>query len=1004
MSRYFSETDSPPSASEPAALAGPAAGQGANIERPGHTSQEYRDLLRLFEQAPGFVCFFRGPEHVYELQNQAHHRLAQFKDIIGKPVRQALPELEGQGFFELLDKVFTTGQPYVGEALPLAIAPAEGGAAEQRYIDFVYQPIVDDNGSVVGIFSQGSDVTERILAQRRLQAKQAELEQVVEQRTRALAEAESALKLARELEGAKAHLQRLFQQAPSFIAILRGPEHVFDMVNDAYQLAAGMRDLLGKPIREAMPELAGQGFYELLDRVYTTGEPYLARGMPVQLQRKPGAPLEVLFINFVYQPITAEDGEITGVVIVGNDVTEQHLAQQDLARNLERLEQVERRQAFQLELADRIRDLAEPNEITMAGMETLGRRLQVDRVIYAEIKDDGQTFLIGREWLNRDVASVAGEIRSLDSFGPELIAELRAGRIVALDDAAADPRTAEYAQAYAAVGVVANLAVPLVKSGRLVAVMNVHLATPHHWTETSIDLSRETAERTWAALESARARAELKAERDQGQHILNNMMEGFVLLDREWRVLQINAEALAIGRRKEHDVLGRQYLEVWPEADARLDEVFRSVAQGGAPATLEYEHVFPDGGRVALEMRCHPWLAGGVAVFVRDITARQASEQALRDSEAKFRTITNAMPQMVFSTLPDGYHDYFNRQWHEYTGIPAGAAEGDRWAQAIHPQDKDGVWEKWRHSLATGEPYEDEFRVLHHSNEYRWVLVRVLPIGNDAGAIIRWMGAATDIHDQKLTQEALRLADRRKDEFLAMLAHELRNPLAPISAGADLLRLARADEQRVGQISELISRQVKHMTGLVDDLMDVSRVTRGLVTLDKTPLDARVIVADAVEQVRPLIDSRGHRLAVHTPPGALFVLGDKKRLIQVVSNLLNNAAKYTPQGGSIVLDVDSRPGEVVISVSDNGIGLGHDMVDRVFELFAQAARTSDRSQGGLGIGLALVKSLVELHGGRVAASSAGLNQGSQFTIHLPQVEMPRAPGETRSESLFSPAG
>jgi CheY-like chemotaxis protein len=266
------------------------------------------------------------------------------------------------------------------------------------------------------------------------------------------------------------------------------------------------------------------------------------------------------------------------------------------------------------------------------------------------------------------------------------------------------------------------------------------------------------------------------------------------------------------------------------------------------------------------------------------------------------------------------------------------------------------------------------------------------------------MGAATDIHDQKLTQEALRLADRRKDEFLAMLAHELRNPLAPISAGADLLRLARADEQRVGQISELISRQVKHMTGLVDDLMDVSRVTRGLVTLDKTPLDARVIVADAVEQVRPLIDSRGHRLSVHTPPGALFVLGDKKRLIQVVSNLLNNAAKYTPQGGSIVLDVDSRPGEVVVSVSDNGIGLGHDMVDRVFELFAQAARTSDRSQGGLGIGLALVKSLVELHGGRVAASSAGLNQGSQFTIHLPQVEMPRAPGETRSESLFSPAG
>ena len=166
-----------------------------------HDSLDYRDLLRLFEQAPGFVCFFRGPEHVYELQNAAHQRLAEFKDIIGKPVRVALPELAGQGFFELLDDVYQSRRAYVGEALPLAVTPPTGGEAEQRYIDFVYQPIVDDDGDMVGIFSQGSDVTDRVLAQRRLQAKQVELEQMVEERSAALEEVQSSLRLTQELQG-----------------------------------------------------------------------------------------------------------------------------------------------------------------------------------------------------------------------------------------------------------------------------------------------------------------------------------------------------------------------------------------------------------------------------------------------------------------------------------------------------------------------------------------------------------------------------------------------------------------------------------------------------------------------------------------------------------------------------------------------------------------------------------------------------------------------------------
>jgi CheY-like chemotaxis protein/two-component sensor histidine kinase len=221
-----------------------------------------------------------------------------------------------------------------------------------------------------------------------------------------------------------------------------------------------------------------------------------------------------------------------------------------------------------------------------------------------------------------------------------------------------------------------------------------------------------------------------------------------------------------------------------------------------------------------------------------------------------------------------------------------------------------------------------------------------------------------------------------------MLAHELRNPLAPIRAASDLLRIPALDRDRIRQTSEIISRQVKHMTGLIDDLLDLSRVSRGLVTLDETLLDARQIVTSAVEQVRPLVDARRHRVTIQMPHEDAFVHGDQKRLVQVLANVLNNAAKYTPEGGDIVVAMDAGQDTVRFTVSDNGIGIDPHMIDQVFDLFAQAERSSDRSQGGLGIGLALVRNLVALHGGRVSAASEGVGKGSRFTITLPRVAAP----------------
>jgi PAS domain S-box-containing protein len=357
----------------------------------------------------------------------------------------------------------------------------------------------------------------------------------------------------------------------------------------------------------------------------------------------------------------------------------------------------------------------------------------------------------------------------------------------------------------------------------------------------------------------------------------------------------------------------------------------------------------------------------------------------LSETEAKFHTITNAMPQMVWTALPDGYADYFNDQWFAFTGLSEDALIGNKWAELLHPDDQERTWQVWRNALAAGDFYENEQRLRHHTGEYRWALARAHPVRDQDGKISRWMGSCTDIHDNKRNELALREADRRKDEFLAMLAHELRNPLAPISAASDLLSFVPLDDDRVRQTSEIIGRQVRHMTGLIDDLLDVSRVTRGLVVLNKAKQDMKQIVSDATEQVRPLIEAQRHHLTVDLAPEPAHVIGDHKRLVQILTNLLNNAAKYTPEGGHIHLGMKVPDGHIVITLQDNGIGIAPELQPSVFDLFSQAERKSDRSQGGLGIGLALVKSLVELHGGSVTCFSEGLGKGSVFTVYLPRL-------------------
>ena len=312
-------------------------------------TEQSTHLLRLFEQAPGFVCFFRGPEHVYELQNDAHHRLAGYRDIIGKPVRAALPELAGQGFYELLDGVYASGKPYVGRGVPLTVHSTEGEPVAS-YIDFIYQPIFDENGQVLGIVSQGSDVTEQVINTRNLAAKQAELEQTIQARTAALEEARAQLARANALQLSNAFFHSLFEQAPGFICVLKGPQHIFELTNGAYRRLTGERELIGRGVREALPDADGQGFFELLDKVYQSGTPVVGQSVQLELQEGPGK-IVTRFIDFVYQPILDAQGRSTGIFVQGSDVTKQKLATDEVQKYQKGLESLVEERTAELQNA-----------------------------------------------------------------------------------------------------------------------------------------------------------------------------------------------------------------------------------------------------------------------------------------------------------------------------------------------------------------------------------------------------------------------------------------------------------------------------------------------------------------------------------------------------------------------------------------------------------------------------------------------------------------------------
>jgi PAS domain S-box-containing protein len=481
------------------------------------------------------------------------------------------------------------------------------------------------------------------------------------------------------------------------------------------------------------------------------------------------------------------------------------------------------------------------------------------------------------------------------------------------------------------------------------------------------------------------------------------------LLDRSGRVASWNPGAERIKGYAAAEIIGQHFSAFyteeakqrrWPEQELVFAEQQGRFEDEGWRVRKDGSLFWAD--VVISAVRDHRGELRGYSKVTRDLSERRKQEETLRRSEERFRLLVEGVRDFAIYMLdPEGRVASWNSGAERIKGYKAQEIIGQSFS-VFYPHE--AIAKKWpEQGLAMAREhgrFEDEGLRVRKNGSTFWANVVVTPLYDAHGMLRGYAKVTRDLTDRKRV-EALERAERQTNEFLAMLAHELRNPLAPISNALQLLSKRPAADSTEQWVREVLQRQTGQMTRLVDDLLDVSRITRSAIALAMEPMDMRQVVRSAVDASLQWVQSRSQALSVHLPEQELVVLGDETRLTQVLQNLLHNAAKYTPQGGRIEISARREDGDIVVVVHDNGMGMEPDMLRSAFELFRQGQQALDRTEGGLGVGLTLVQRLVAMHGGTVEARSAGPDQGSEFIVRLPAAAAsgarpaPRAEPQTR---------
>ena len=888
---------------------------------------------------------------LYSLEGTIARRVAMVNLDDGSSVAPEVIALDGAACWQL-DAAAAAGRPVLVENIEESFGPLRGPSWPEPVRAALVLPLVRSNVprpygfAVIGISPR------RALDD----AYRGFLELAVDPIATALSSLRAQQQALANEQSERVRLEALFAQAPVAVTVLRGPEHRYEIANALYCRLAGNRALLGKTIREAFPELAGQGIYELLDRVYQTAEPFVGKEIPLRFDRYGDGRMLDAWLDFTYQPMRDPSGQVSGIMVVAVDVTEQVTSRRLLRHSEERYRS----------LVDNARQIIWTNspEGEMRGEQPGWARIT------------GQTLAEYQGYGWGDAVHPADRAQTIEGWRRAVQTRSVFDTEHRVRDPAGKWRTYKVR------------AVPLLESD----------GSLREWVGVHTDITEQRI-----------AEAEADLERKRLRNVFDEAPVAIaVTRGPEHRFESSNAlYAQLVGR----EVGEKTFREAFPDfSDQALSAHLDGVYQSGQPFVgREYAaRVLRDS---KLEDRFFDFIyqplresSGAVTRIMQlgyDVTeqvrARRAVEElaaSLRESETRFRTLAEAIPQAVWTAGPDGMVDFGNKLWREYYGSTDYAILAAR-SWDLHPEDRAASIDQFERSFQEGQPYEAEFRIRRASDgSYRWHLARAVPVRDSSGKIIRWVGANMDLHDRKEAEQvrerlikALERASRTRDDLIAAVSHDLRNPLNTITlSSAGLVKqLSSRDgaHERERLVAQRIQRASRQMTSLVNDLLDASRIESGVLQLELKPTPSSELLDEVIDAFAPLATEKGIELTRQGSPTSDAVAADRGRLFQVFSNLVGNAIKFTPPGGKVSLGSTREGTSVRFEVHDSGPGIAEQYVPLIFDRYWQPRGV--QSKEGAGLGLFIAKGIVEAHQGQISVDTA-LGKGSRFIFTVPMAQ------------------
>jgi PAS domain S-box-containing protein len=614
----------------------------------------------------------------------------------------------------------------------------------------------------------------------------------------------------------------------------------------------------------------------------------------------------------------------------------------------------------------------------------------------------------------RSIPPETREVPIEASFCPYTVAQ---NKLLLVSDARIDPQFLANS-AIRDFGLIAYAGVPLVTAeGHALGTFCAIDVKPHAWAEDEIQVLMDLGAAVVSEIELRISITRYRQDADRLVAIERRFTTAFhanplplsIVSYPDGSVLNVNRAYVRHMGYQPDKIVGKTTAELNLYAvPSERDEFFRTLREHGRVSDFETRLRTADGEtRIYLMSSEQIELDGRSCLLtsLNDITLRKYAEISLQQALERLELAQSAGRSGTFDWNLVTNEIQWSEAEEKLYGLEPGGFKGryENWRSAVHPEDVENAEKGLIKAINERVEMNIEFRIIRPDGAVLWIYATGNVIYDEQGRPLRMIGINIDITERKRVEIAMREADRRKDEFLAMLAHELRNPLAPIRNAVQILKNSNAEPALLTTARDIVERQVTHMTRLIDDLVDVARLTQGKITLKKEQIELAMVVEHAVELAGPIISERGHNLSIDLPSEPALLNGDVVRLSQALGNLLTNAAKYTKPTGKIELTGGFAAREITIVVRDNGIGIAPGMLPHVFDLFTQSERTLDRAQGGLGIGLALVKRLIELHGGRVAARSAGIGYGSEFVMSLPIAHDVSEPSESTKKAVISSA-